>query len=121
MPAGNGQRHERCGKTGSSAERNLQVQGSRYQDIKPGTYNFCRNFGWFNNTVYYLDTQKNLYRFDLSQVAIGRQGGPDFVMEGEQIDQNLEEIAVNSKTGSVYTLQSTGVVAKLGSSKSSVQ
>ena len=83
-----------------------------------GTYNFCRNFDWFKNFVYYIDSKKDLFKFDVGKVAEGRVGGSDLVLDGECIDQNIEEVAVDSKIGTVYTLQSTGVVGKIGSNLS---
>ena len=86
--------------------------------LSSGSYNFCRNFGWFGNLVYYIDSQKSLIRFDLGQVAAGRIGGLDVVLDGEKIAENLEEFAVDKTKGTVYTLQSNGIVGKIGSSLS---
>lgn len=70
--------------------------------------------------MYYIDTQKNLFKFDLSQVIAGRIRGPDAVLDGERIADSLEEFAVDSSKGTVYTLQATGVVGKIGSSASTL-
>lgn len=70
--------------------------------------------------MYYIDSQKNLFKFDLGQVALGRIGGPDVVLDGEKIADNLEEIAVERTKGTIYTLQSSGIVGKIGSAVSNI-
>lgn len=55
----------------------------------------------------------------MGQIAAGRNVGSDLVLSGEKIAEDIEEIAVNSQKGTVYTLQACGIVGRIGSQQSS--
>ena len=68
--------------------------------------------------MYYIDSQRLLFKFDMRQVAEGRLTVPEFVIEGEKIGDSLEEISVDPVKGTVYTLRENGTVGIAGTSHS---